>query len=212
LKTTKPIYLFSISSHPDAIHVNSLEIIFFKPDIDFSQYDAFIITSKQASKALQQYNTQEYLHIPALCISKQSAKSYEALGGDILAVGQGYGDRLIPLIQSYPKSYRWLYLRAEVVASDFTQKLRGSGYNIDEKIVYMSKCSQKILDVQIVDDSILIFTSPSSVACYLKTHTISQNHTVIVIGETTAKALPHEIKYTVAKTPTIQGCFETITS
>ncbi len=212
MKTTKPIYLFSISSHPDAIHVNSLEIIFFKPDIDFSQYDAFIITSKQASKALQQYNTQEYLHIPALCISKQSAKSYEALGGDILAVGQGYGDRLIPLIQSYPKSYRWLYLRAEVVASDFTQKLRGSGYNIDEKIVYMSKCSQKILDAQIVDDSILIFTSPSSVACYLKTHTISQNHTVIVIGETTAKALPHEIKYTVAKTPTIQGCFETITS
>ena len=119
MKKTKPIYLFSISSHPDAISVNSLDITFLKPDIDFSKYDALIITSKQASKALMQYDKKEYIHLPALCISKQSAKSYEALGGKILAIGEGYGDTLVEKIKSFEKEKKWLYLRAKVVASNF---------------------------------------------------------------------------------------------
>ncbi len=115
----KPIYLFSISSHPDAYHVNSLDITFFTPEIDFSKYDYLILTSKQASKALQQYDKKEYINKPALCISHQSAKSFECLGGQVLAVGKGYGDTLIDKIKTYSKETKWLYLRAQVVASDF---------------------------------------------------------------------------------------------
>jgi uroporphyrinogen-III synthase len=200
------IYLFSISSHPDAISIDSLDITFFKPDIDFAKYDALIITSKQASKALQQYKKEEYIHLPSLCVSVQSAKSYEDLGGKVLDIGGGYGDNLIDKIKSYPKTKRWLYLRAKVVASDFVEIVKKEGYSVDECIVYESDCSKAIREVEVEDDAILIFTSPSSVKCYLQNHTFTQKQRLIVIGKTTAKALPLGVNYILSDKTSIQSC------
>ncbi|MEN4052773.1 MULTISPECIES: uroporphyrinogen-III synthase [Sulfurimonas] len=204
--TPRPLYLFSISSHPDAISINSLDITFFKPNINFSKYDALIITSKQASKALMQYKKEEYLHLSALCVSVQSAKSYEALGGKVLDIGGGYGDNLEGKIKSYPKEKKWLYLRAKIVASDFVQICKDEGYKIDESIVYESDCSQAINEVQVKDDAILIFTSPSSVNCYLKNHTFEEGQSIIVIGKTTAKALPIGVNYVLSDKTSIESC------
>ena len=204
----KPIYLFSISSHPDAFHVNSLDITFFKPEIDFSKYDCLIITSKQASKALQQYAKEEYISKPALCISKQSAKSFQELGGQVLSIGKGYGDTLVEKIQQYPKETKWLYLRAKVVASDFVFICKEAGDFIDEKIVYASKCSEELLHVTVPQEAILIFTSPSSVECFLKNHTLLQRHKIVVIGKTTAKALPKNCSYILSDETTIESCMQ----
>ena len=204
----RSIYLFSISSHLDAISVNSLSITFLQSEIDFSKYDAFIITSKQASKALQQYKKELFQDIPALCISKASAKSYEEIGGRILDIGKGYGDNLVEKIKNYPKSKRWLYLRAKVVASDFVSVCQKDAYSIDEATVYMSECSKNILNVNTEDNAILIFTSPSSLECFLKTHVLSQSNTIIVIGKTTAKAVPKGFEYCISEKTTIESCME----
>ncbi len=201
-----PIYLFSISSHPDAISVNSLDITFFKPEIDFSQYDYLIITSKQVSQALQQYEREEFIDLPALCVSVQSAKSYEDLGGKILDIGGGYGDNLVDKIRSYSKEKRWLYLRAKVVASDFVDICKKDGYFIDEVILYESACSKAIEEVEVKNEAILIFTSPSSVKCYLQKHRFLQNQDIIVIGKTTAKALPEGVKYILSDKTSIESC------
>ena len=67
-----------------------------------------------------------------------------------------------------------MYLRASVVASGFAELCKHNGYAIDEKIIYESDCSQDILDVRVEDDATLIFTSPSSINCFLKTHEISR--------------------------------------
>ena len=206
--TNKKIYLFSISSHPDAISINSLDITFFQPDIDFSQYNALIITSKQASKALTQYEKSKYIHLPALCVSVASAKSYEELGGKVLDIGGGYGDNLVDKIKAYPKEKRWLYLRAKVVASDFAVVSKKEGYSIDEAVVYESDCSKAIQNAVLEDDAIIIFTSPSSVKCFLKNHTLTQQQSIIVIGKTTAKALPKEINYTLSDKISIDSCIE----
>ncbi len=203
-----PIYLFSISSHPDAISINSLSVNFLKPEINFSNYDHLIITSKQTSEALKQYDSSEYLEKEALCISKQSALSYKALGGKVLDIGGGYGDNLESKIRAFPKEIKWLYLRAKVVASDFVKKCQDDGYDIQEAIVYSSDCSQAILDVELEDESILIFTSPSSLKCFLSTHTINPKSKVIVIGTTTAKAVPETIEYHISKETTIDSCME----
>jgi uroporphyrinogen-III synthase len=205
---SKPIYLFSISSHPDAISVNSLAIEFFKPSIDFSKYNYLIITSKQSSKALKQYEIQTYLDKKALCVSAASAKSYENIGGEVLEIGAGYGDNLLNRIKAYPKSTKWLYLRAKKIASDFVKICQEDGFNIDEAIIYESDCSQEILDVKVTDNPILIFTSPSSLSCFLKTHTISKNSKIIVIGKTTAKALPKGREYILSNETTIESCMK----
>ncbi len=204
----KSVYLFSISSHPHAISVNSLDITFFKPKIDFSKYDYLIITSKQTCEALKQYDKESYIHMPSLCVSVASAKSYEELGGKVLDIGGGYGDNLVEKIKSYPKTTRWLYLRAKVVASDFVSTCQGDGYNIDEVVVYESGCSKEIWHVEVEDDAILIFTSPSSVKCFLNNHAIPLHAMVIVIGKTTAKALPEGIEYIISPKTTIESCME----
>lgn len=205
---SRPIYLFSISSHPGAISINSLHVDFFKPNIDLSKYDYLIITSKQATKALMQYKKKDYISKPALCISKQTAASYEEIGGAVLGVGDGYGDNMISRIKEFPVSTKWLYLRAKVIASDFVKMCRGDGYNIEESIVYESYCSKEILEVDIKENPILIFTSPSSLNCFLKRHVIDETADVIVIGETTASSLPNGIKYKISENTSIESCME----
>ena len=204
----KPIYLFSISSHPDAISINSLSITFIKPEINFSSYDYLIITSKQTSEALKQYKRENYIEKSALCVSTQSALSYEKLGGRVLDIGGGYGDNLVSKIKELPKETKWLYLRAKVVASDFVELCQNEGYHIDEAVVYESDCSQEILDVKVEDDATLIFTSPSSLHCFLKTHTISQLSKIIVIGKTTAKAVPKGLNCQISQKTTIESCLK----
>lgn len=207
---SKNIYLFSLSSHPDAISVKSLDVSFFKPTIDFSLYDYLIITSKQTVKALKQYDSNEYLSKKALAVSQKSAQEFQNIGGQILDLGEGYGSKLTKKIKAYPKNTKWLYLRAKVVASNFVQECREDDYTIAEVILYESSCSQEIQDVHTPKDATLIFTSPSSVECYLKNHTISKENRVIVIGSTTALKLPKEVKCTISHQTSIQSCIDLV--
>ena len=204
----RQIYLFATSKHPDAISAKSLEVRFLKPSIDFTQYDYLIITSKQTVKALEQYKREDFIDIPALCVSVKTAASYENFGGNILDIGDGYGDNLVKNIKEKPEDKKWLYLRAEVIASDFIQRCQADGYDIDEEILYVSECATEGMEVEVCDKPILIFTSPSSIECFLKTHTISTDAKVVVIGKTTAKALPKNIEYEVAKKTSIESCME----
>jgi len=205
---SKQIYLFATSKNENATCIKSLDIKFLTPQIDFGKYDYLIVTSKQTIKALKAYDKKEFLDKPALCVSNKTAVSYEEFGGKILDIGNGYGDSLYDIIQKYPKHTKWLYLRAKVIASDFVQRSQKKGYNIDEKILYKSECSKEILDARVNDDSTLIFTSPSSVECFLKNNTINPEAKVVVIGTTTAKALPENIKYFVSEKTSIESCVE----
>jgi len=202
----RSIYLFSTSKHPQATSVNSLSIKFFKPSFIANNYDYFIITSKQVSEVFKSFNIAPTL--PAICVSQKTAEAYEQIGGKILSVGEGYGDNLERIIKEYPKEKRWLYLRAKVVASDFVKRCSEDEYNIDEEIVYESFCTKEILEVKIKQNSILIFTSPSSVECFLKKHSFRPKDSVIVIGKTTAKRLPKDVKYLQSKKTTIQSCID----
>ncbi len=203
---SKKAYLFSISTHPDTIHINPLKITYFTPKINFSHYDYFILSSKQAVVALKAYPFEKYKDKKALCISTATAKSYENLGAQVLEIGSGYGDNLTSLISSYPKTTKWLYLRAEEVASDFAQKSREEGFSVEEVVVYKSECSDSMQSICICEEDQLIFTSPSSVKCFLKYHTIKQTNKVIVIGNTTAKALPKGLVPEVAYEKTVAAC------
>ena len=203
-----PIYLFSLTAatQKDIIHIPSLDVEYFQVDIDFSSYDHLIITSKQAVEALKQYDKKAYSNKKALCISKASAKAYETLGTEVLEVAQGYGDSLVKYIKKYPRSTKWLYLRAEEIASDFCETLKKEGFFIDQKVVYRTKCSLAIQKVTLPQNAILIFTSPSSVRCFLQNHRFNEGYKVIVIGKTTAKLLPKTQQYFLPKEPSIKGC------
>ena len=204
---TKQIYLFSISTHPDTTNINSLDITILKPDINFLEYDYLIATSKQVSVALQQYSS-EYKLKKVLAISNATAKSLKSIGCEVLEIGSGYGDNLSALIDKYPKNTKWLYLRARKVASNFVQERVEKGFLIDEAVIYESKCSKQIEKLTLALDATLIFTSPSSVNCFMQTNTLLSTYKIIVIGESTKKALPLSIHCRVSKSMSIDACVE----
>ncbi|MDA7817032.1 uroporphyrinogen-III synthase [Sulfurimonas sp.] len=204
---SKQIYLFSTSSHPDTINVNSLHVTLLRPDIDFYKYDYLIITSKQVSNALKCYNN-DYIAKKALCISKHTATSYESIGGTVLDIADGYGDDISKLVMNYPKKSKWLYLRAKEIASDFVSTCRNGGFNIDEKIIYETSCSKDIETLQLKPDSVFIFTSPSSIKCFLNSHQLSSDSKVVVIGETTAKSVPKGVIYKLSDETSIESCIK----
>ena len=207
---SKSIYLFSTSSHPKTININPLNIVHYQVETDYSSYDYLIITSKQVSEYLKKSENKDFLKKPALCVSVKTAQSYESLGGKVLNIGSGYGDNLVETIESYPKDKKWLYLRAKVIASDFVKICKNNGYNIDESIVYESNCSERLKDICINEQDTLIFTSPSSVKCFLLYNEFKNKNKIIVIGNTTAKALPKHIEYRISKETTIESCIDLI--
>ena len=203
----KNIYLFSLTSHKGATHVNSLHVSYFTPHIDFKNYDYLIITSKQVVEALKFYDA-GWKDLAVLAVAKPTAEAVKCAGAKILEYGSGYGDNLRSIISSYPKNMRWLYLRAKEVASDFVLTCKKDGYDIDEVILYETSCSDALLHVSVEDDATLIFTSPSSIECFLKNHEFKNSHKIIVIGTTTAKALPLHVSYKVADEPTLESCIQ----
>ncbi|MFT7004662.1 MAG: uroporphyrinogen-III synthase [Sulfurimonas sp.] len=207
---SKQIYLFSTSKNKNknVTSIKSLDVNFLSPKIDFTNYDYLIITSKQTVKALSGYDKSSFINKPSICVSTNTSSFYEDIGGKILDIGNGYGDSLSDIIKKHPKTTRWLYLRAKNVASDFVQKTIEDGYNIDEVVLYYSECSQELLNVRVNDDSTLIFTSPSCVECFLKNNTIHAEAKIIAIGNTTAKALPKNIKYYLSNETSIDSCVE----
>lgn len=207
-----PTYLFSTSKkeYPNITSINSLDIEFLKPEINFSKYDYFIITSKQISQALLAYDKEKYKEIKALCISFATAKSYEGLDAEVLAIAEGYGESILDVIRRYPLESKWLYLRGEKVASNFALKSRDAGYSVDEAILYKSSCSHEMKGWTFEKESTLIFTSPSSVECYLKTYDFSSDMRVIVIGKSTAKAIPKNIAYEIAENTSIEACINRV--
>lgn len=80
------------------------------------------------------------------------------------------------------------------------------GKKIDEAIIYETSCNSQMEMVPIADDGILIFTSPSSIECFLQRYSFHSSHSVVVIGKTTQNALPSSIESFMAETTTIEAC------
>ncbi len=201
----KNIYLFSKTTHPDVIHVPILNTLFLQPKIDFSNYDAIVLTSKQAVTALENISP-DWKKIPALSIASKTEAMVRDAGGLLLEKGDGYGDSLDDIIAKKYAAYRWLYPRPKVVASNFKERVKEGGVDIDDVVVYETSCNETCQNIDLPDDATLIFTSPFTIECFLKFYTFKSSYKVVAIGKTTAKALPKEVTYVMPKTPKVDAC------
>ncbi|MEA3373632.1 MAG: uroporphyrinogen-III synthase [Campylobacterota bacterium] len=200
-----PIYLFSKTSHPDVNFIPVLATEFFQPDVDFSRYDAIVLTSKQAVTALDKISG-AWTHIPALTIADLTAAMARKSGATVMEKGDGYGDSLAEIIiNGYPDK-RWLYPRPEVVASDFGDKVRHAGVDLDDVVVYKTSCNAEAGEIELEDNAVLIFTSPFTIDCFLHFYEFKPGHKVVAIGKTTNGALPKSVKAVMPETPSVENC------
>ncbi len=200
-----PIYLFSKTPYDDSIeYVPIIETTFYDVDIDFSKYDLIVATSKQIFGALDSIDS-SWKTLGVIAISEPTAAEAVKHGADVIDMVHGYGTELREKITENYADKKILYPRAKIIATDFADNLREENIAIEDVVIYETSCNKKLKSFELAQHAVLIFTSPSSVACFEQQFTFNEQHIIVSIGTTTQKALPRNIKIYIPEVPTIKA-------
>ncbi|NLC27422.1 MAG: uroporphyrinogen-III synthase, partial [Campylobacteraceae bacterium] len=153
-------------------------------------YDGLVLTSKNAVFALENSNI-SWQHLPAYVIGEGTKEAVLEAGGKIeFMAKEAYGDVLAKEIAPLLAKKHVLLVRAKEVVSDVVGYLRKNNVKVDEYIGYETKCLPcEKMEIP-PPRSVLIFTSPSSIRCFLGCAKWDTSWEVVCIGKKTAKSLP----------------------
>ena len=147
--------------------------------------------------------------IPIIAIGPATRRQVEALGGKVVFHPKNfYGKALAEDIARFFHQRRILYLRPETISFDSKGFLQKSGIVLQEQIIYKTVCREYTSSEQPPESSVIIFTSPSTIHCFLENFVWLKSYTAVVIGHSTRTHLPAECDYVVADTPLIDACIE----
>ncbi|MDQ7047974.1 MAG: uroporphyrinogen-III synthase [Sulfurovum sp.] len=74
--------------------------------------------------------------------------------------------------------------------------------------MYETSCIEYSNEDKPDKNAIIIFTSPSTIHCFLKNFEWDESYVAVVIGEATKKHLPSYARCVVADVPLIDACIE----
>lgn len=203
----RPIYLISKTPYEGVIHIPILTISFLHPSIDFDNYQGLILTSKQALLALNHY-TFSWEKLQCICVSEGTAEAARKAGALNVEAADGYGASIPALLQTKEEKGKWLYVRPKVIASDWIERARDEGFEIEEAVVYETTCNEEARDVAIEKDAVLVFTSPSSIDCFCASYPILSSYSIVAIGKTTRAAFKNAKEVHVSPQTTVASAIE----
>ena len=176
--------------------------------IDFSACDTLMFTSKQAVITANDIDP-HWRDIPTIAIGPATKKQIIQLGGQVIYQPKNfYGQSLAEDIYQHFKKRKILYLRPKKISFDSKSYLAEKKINLQEQIIYQTSCLQYKKEQQPPPYSIIIFTSPSTIECFLSNFDWIESYTAVVIGDATKVHLPKGADYRVAKEPSIDACVE----
>ena len=198
------IYLLSNQKYSNVENLEVFHIEYIKSDINLSSYDALIFTSKNAIYSLDSFN-KDWKNIDSYAIAPKTAQIIKELNGKVVFTGiTSHGNEFAQELITLLKDKKVLYIKALKTVSDLVEILRNNEIIVDELVTYKTACkkSNEILE----NNSVFIFTSPSSVECFFNQYSWNDSYKAIVIGKTTAKYLPKNINYTISSQTAIDEC------
>jgi len=202
------IYLLSPLKKEDTI---SLPMIFFKitaNQIDFSNCDTLMFTSKQAVVTANSIDD-NWKKYPSIAIGGATKKKIEELGGEVIYYPKKFYGKVLALdIKEYFKDKKLLYLRPKIVSFDSKSFLEKENINLQEQIIYETSCKRYDLKDRPSKGATIIFTSPSTIKCFFKNFSWDSSYYAILIGEATKEHLPSYCRYTIANEPLIDSCIK----
>ncbi|WP_198305797.1 uroporphyrinogen-III synthase [Arcobacter vandammei] len=203
------IYLLNNQKFDDVVNLEVFKVQSLKFDIDLTNYDALIFTSKSAIFALEE-NKIDWKNKASYVIAKATSQIAEKYGANVVFTGEnGHGNEFAKELIPYLKDKKVLYVKASKTVSNLLSILKDNGINIDELVSYETICNKNLKEIELEDDSTIIFTSPSSVECFFKKFSWNSSFKAIVIGKTTAYYLPKEIKnYQISQTTNVSECIK----
>ncbi|ROR40953.1 uroporphyrinogen-III synthase [Caminibacter pacificus] len=202
-----PIYLLTDEKKEGILNYPVIKINFLSPQVSFEGVDFLIFTSKNGVRAIDNL-TSEWKKIPSLAIGKATVNEIKQRGGILeYTAKSSYGEDFAKEIVSKYNNKTFLFLRAKKILSDIKSIFDSSTNTLIEKIVYETVCNRP--KGYIKRPAFVIFSSPSTVECFLKIENI-ENIIPIAIGKKTRDALlAHKINnYLMPKKPGIKECIE----
>ncbi len=205
---SKMIYLLSPLVHEEA---NSLPMIAFSLhkniEIDLTTYELLMFTSKQAVKSIEVLNPL-WRELPCLAIGDATAQEIRDLGGKVMYQPENFYAKVVSkeIVKTF-KEKKILYLRPKEVSFDAKAYLETQDLELTEKIIYETTCISYEDKQKPLKNSIIIFTSPSTIKCFFKSFDWDKSYTAVVIGESSKKHLPPEVvSVAIARFPKIDAC------
>ncbi len=203
---SKIIYLLSPTAYEGTIHLPMISFSESAVDIDFTDYNVLMFTSKQAVKSIEKINP-HWKKIPCIAIGEATANEIISLEAKVVYQSQNfYAKRLNQDIARLFKEKKILYLRPKEVSFDSKAYLATQDIVLDEKIIYETACIAYDKMKKPSKNAIIIFTSPSTIKCFFKSFDWDESYTAVVIGEATKKHLPSYVCVEVAASPQIEAC------
>ncbi len=187
------------------VNLSVSKIEFLKFEINLSEFDALVATSKNAFKALK-FNGISPINLPVFAIANSCAAAAREFGFSEIYTGQNaHGDDFAREILPLLKDKKVLYLKGKDSASNFLEILQDGGVNIKAVIAYENVLNPCKMELKPPKNSILIFTSPINVRNFLSNFGWDESYQTISIGKVTAK----ELKFTtpiVSQNQDINAC------
>lgn len=202
------IYALNDQSYDGVESIPLLGINYLPKEIDFSNYDALVFTSKNAAYSVDSFN-QEWKNVPAYVIAPKTANEVEKLGGKVVFTGHsGHGKEFANELLKVLTTQKVLFLKAKKVLSNLPEILKENGIDIESITVYETSCKSLSKKHHIEKDSVVIFSSPSTIECFFTHFKWDESYKAVVIGETTAKYLPKTVSYTIADATSMEECIK----
>ena len=206
--TKHPIYLLSPKLKEATEPLPMIEFETIAKSIDFSKCDTLMFTSKQAVVTAEQIDT-TWKEIPTIAIGIATKKQIEELGGRVIYHPKHfYGSQLADDIKENFSTKKILYLRPKKISFDSRAYLAQNGIELQEQIIYQTICREYDKSSQPPLNSIIIFTSPSTIECFLSNFEWHSSYTAVVIGESTKVHLPKGCDFVVSDVPLIDSCID----
>ena len=192
-----------ILSNTKVTGAKKLPVITQKPlpqPIDFSLYDYLLFTSKNGVKALNSF-TNGWKEVPALVIGKATGDTVTSLGGTLYYTASSfYGEDFAKEVSKLlPKSGRILLLKPKKVVSDIKSMLEKEGFCVYAKTVYETLCNCPKLPPP-PKGSAILFSSPSTVECFLKCFGWDESYRAFALGKKSAQAFDGPVEIVRGKT------------
>ena len=202
------VFVLNDKPYPKAknLPVIGMELIY--KEIDFSNYDGVIFTSKKAVVAIDTIN-RRWRDLSIYTIGVGTEEAVREAGAEVeYCAKSSYGDDFANELKSITKGKKLIYLRPEVVISKLAQILKEESIEIDEEVIYKTVCTECGKLKTPPKNSAIIFSSPSTIECFFNCFEWDESYRAIVIGKNTASYMPQNIDFTLSKEQNIPSCIE----
>ena len=204
------IYLISNTPFDDESveKISLCDIKFNKFNIDLSEFDALIVTSKNGINSLK-FNSIILADILVFAIGKATALSCKEFGfTQIYEAQNSHGSEFGAEILEKLYGKRILFIKAKETISNLDIYFNQNGIDISVIDGYENLILKKDISSKPKSNSILIFTSPINVRAFIQNLGWDDSYKAVAIGKATAQALKPYTDPIISKSQTVKDCVE----